>query len=360
MSSTTRPDVPPTRFLAPDGSLEQPLPAALADPVVLRDLYHWMCLTRAFDGKAIELQRSGRLGTYPPCIGQEAVGVGVAFAMQREDVLVPSFREQAAQLYRGVTGAELLLYWGGDERGSDFAVPRQDFPISATVGGHAPHAAGVALAFKLRHEPRAAVCMIGDGATSKGDVYEAMNVAGLWRLPLVFVVSNNQWAISTPRAEQTAAATLAQKSVAAGFDGGQVDGNDVIAVAHVMSEALRAARGGEGPYLVECLTYRMGDHTTVDDASRYRSEAEVAAWRERDPLARLRTHLNAQGAWSDADEADLVERCAREVDAAADAYLATPPQPPESMFDYLFAELPRDLAAQRDHLLGRDGDGADG
>jgi pyruvate dehydrogenase E1 component alpha subunit len=360
MSPTTPDRSTPVRFLAADGHLEQALPEALADPGVLRNLYHWMCLTRAFDGKAIELQRSGRLGTYPPCIGQEAVGVGVAFAMHREDVLVPSFREQAAQLYRGVTAAELLLYWGGDERGSDFAVPRQDFPISATVGGHAPHAAGVALAFKLRHEPRAAVCMFGDGATSKGDVYEAMNVAGLWRLPVVFVVSNNEWAISTPRAEQTAAATLAQKAVAAGFDGDQVDGNDVIAVAHVMSEALRAARSGEGPTLVECLTYRMGDHTTVDDASRYRNEAEVAAWRERDPLARLKAYLQAQGAWSDADEAELAERCASEVGAAADAYLATPPQAPESMFEYLFAELPRDLAAQRDHLLGRGGDGGNG
>lgn len=360
MSATTGPEVPLTRFLAPDGTLEQPVPESIADPGVLRDLYHWMCLTRALDGKAVELQRSGRLGTYPPCIGQEAVGVGVAFAMRREDVLVPSFREQAAQLYRGVTATELLLYWGGDERGSDFAGPRQDFPISATVGGHAPHAAGVALAFKLRREPRAAVCMIGDGATSKGDVYEAMNVAGLWRLPVIFVVSNNQWAISTPRSEQTAATTLAQKAVAAGFDGEQVDGNDVIAVAHVTGEALRAARAGEGPHLVECLTYRMGDHTTVDDASRYRSDAEVAPWRERDPLLRLKAYLEAEGAWSDADEAALVDTCAREIGDAADAYLATPPQPPESMFEYMFAELPRDLAAQRDHLLGHGRDGADG
>ena len=174
-------EIPFTRFLSPAGTLTQPLPDELADPALLRELYRWMMLTRAFDAKAIELQRSGRLGTYPPCLGQEAVGVGVGQAMRAEDVLVPSFREQALQLYRGVTATELLLYWGGDERGSDFAVPREDFPISATVGGHAPHAAGVALAFKLRNEPRVAVCVIGDGATSKGDVYEALNVAGVWQ-----------------------------------------------------------------------------------------------------------------------------------------------------------------------------------
>ena len=346
-------EIPYTRFLSPDGTLTQPLPEALEDPAVLRELYRWMVLTRAFDAKAIELQRSGRLGTYPPCLGQEAVGVGVGHAMRREDVLVPSFREQALQLYRGVTATELLLYWGGDERGSDYAVPREDFPISATVGGHAPHAAGVALACKLRNEPRVAVCVIGDGATSKGDVYEAMNIAGVWHLPVVFVVTNNQWAISTPRSAQTAAPTLAQKAFAAGMGGEQVDGNDVLAVAWVMAAALERSRAGGGAHLVECLTYRLGDHTTVDDASRYRDDDEVDRWRERDPLARLRAFLAAQHGWGENDERDLLARCAEEIDAAADAYLATPPQAPEAMFDFLFAELPRDLAAQRTHLLSQ-------
>jgi pyruvate dehydrogenase E1 component alpha subunit len=185
----------------------------------------------------------------------------------------------------------MLLFWGGDERGSDYAGPREDFPVSITVGGHAPHAAGVALAFKSRGEARVAVCVFGDGATSKGDVYEAMNLAGAWQLPVVFVVNNNQWAISVPRAEQSAAQTLAQKAIAAGFEGEQVDGNDVIAVAHVVGQAVERARGGGGPHLIECLTYRLSDHTTADDASRYREDDEASQWWARDPIARLRVYL---------------------------------------------------------------------
>lgn len=345
------PEIRRTAFLDREGRLLQELPEKLSSPGILQVFYADMVRARTFDAKAIELHRTGRLGTYASLLGQEAIGVGVGHAMSRDDVLLPSFREHAAQLQRGVSLTELFLYWGGDERGFDFAVPREDFPVSVTVGGHAPHAAGVALALKLRGEPRVAVCMFGDGATSKGDVYEAMNVAGLWDLPVVFVVSNNQWAISTPRREQTAAVSLAQKSIAAGFEGEQVDGNDVIAVASVMADALAHARLGSGPRLIECLTYRLGDHTTVDDARRYRSDAEVEAWREQDPIRRLRDYLTAQGEWSESREAELIARCQAEVDQAAEDYLATPPQGPESMFDSLYAELPAPLRAQREALL---------
>ena len=178
-----------------------------------------MVLTRAFDAKAVALQRTGRLGTYASSLGQEAVGVGLAAAMRPDDVLLPSFREHGAQICRGVTLKELFLYWGGDERGNDFAGPRQDFPNCVPVGSHAPHAVGVALAFRLRGETRAAVCVFGDGATSKGDVAEALNMAGVWKVPAVFVVNNNGWAISVPVAKQTAAATLAQKAAASGIAG---------------------------------------------------------------------------------------------------------------------------------------------
>ena len=201
-----------------------------------------MVLTRIFDEKAVALQRTGRLGTYASSLGQEAVGVGVASAMRQSDVLLPSFREQSAMLWRGVTMPEILAYWGGDERGSNYTGPREDFPVCIPVGTQFPHAAGVALAMKLRGEDRAAVVIGGDGATSKGDFYEAMNIAGVWRLPVVFVINNNQWAISVPRSAQSAATTLAQKSVAAGFYGEQVDGNDVIAV-----HAITAERAGAGP-----------------------------------------------------------------------------------------------------------------
>jgi len=336
-----------TRFLDPDGRLSGTPPgfAAQADAVIA--LYRALVLTRTFDAKAIALQRTGRLGTYASSLGQEAVAVGIGAAMRPEDVLVPSFREQGAQILRGVEMAELLLYWGGDERGSDFSGPREDFPICVPVGTHAPHAAGVALAFRLRGEARCAVCVFGDGATSRGDVYEAMNFAGVRRLPVVFVVNNNQWAISVPRHAQTAAETLAQKAIAAGFDGVQVDGNDVLAVRHVMETALARARDGKGPTLVEAVTYRLSDHTTADDASRYRDDAEVSArWLE-DPVARLRTYLSDLGAWTKQDEEALIADCGAQVDAAVETYLATPALPPEAMFDHLYAVLPHSLGVQR-------------
>lgn len=340
-----------TRFLDVSGAPVQPLPEHAQGRDGLVPLYRAMVLTRLFDAKATALQRTGRLGTYASSIGQEAVGVGTAAAMAEGDVLLPSFREQAALFWRGVTLLEMLLYWGGDERGSDFRGPRHDFPICVPVASHAPHAAGVALAMQLRREPRVAVCVLGDGATSKGDFYEALNWAGVSRLPLVFVINNNQWAISTPRARQSAAQTLAQKAVAAGFDGEQVDGNDVIAVREVVAQAVARARGGGGPALVEALTYRLGDHTTADDASRYRDDAEVSRHWPEEPIARLRAHLTSAHGWTAHDEEALTRDCTAEVEAATTSYLATPPQPPEAMFDYLFERLPADLEAQREAAI---------
>ena len=346
-----------TRYLDPDGNALGPLPDGAAHTPGLVALYRAMLRTRAFDAKAVALQRTGRLGTFASSLGQEAVGVGAASAMAADDVLVPSFRDQAAQLWRGATPVELLLYWGGDERGSDFAGPREDFPVSVPVASHVPHAAGVALAMRLRHEPRAVLCTIGDGATSKGDFYEALNSAGVWRLPLVVLVANNHWAISVPRAAQSATATLAQKAIAAGIPGEQVDGNDVIAVHDVVARALARARAGGGGALIEALTYRLTDHTTSDDARRYRADAEVSAHWHGEPVARLRHYLVAQGAWSrDAEEAAQADAVA-EIEQAAAAYLAIPPLPATAMFDHLFATLPDALAAERAQLAAETGDG---
>ena len=236
-----------TQYLAPDGRALGPLPSFAEDAANLVPLYRSMVLTRAFDAKAIALQRTGRLGTFASSLGQEAVGVGAASAMRADDVLVPSFRDQAAQLWRGVSPLELLLYWGGDERGSDFAGPREDFPIAVPVASHAPHAAGAALAFKLRRERRAVLCILGDGATSKGDFYEALNLAGAWHLPLVILINNNQWAISVPRSAQSAAETLAQKAIAAGVPGEQLDGNDVWPCASAWQRLSRAHAREAGP-----------------------------------------------------------------------------------------------------------------
>ena len=342
---------PERRFLCSDGTLvaDAGSPAASLDGLTAG--YRAMVRARTFDEKAIALQRTGRIGTYASCLGQEAVGVGIAQMMGQEDVLLPSFRKQAAQLVRGVTMTELLLYWGGDERGSDFAGPRNDFPVCIPVASHMPHAVGVALAMKLRGQRRVAVAVAGDGATSKGDFYEAINMAGVWEVPAIFVVNNNQWAISVPRAQQTAAETLAQKALAAGLPGDRVDGNDLIAVRDAMYAALERARDGGGATVIECVTYRLGDHTTADDASRYRSPEEVAPHWKEEPIARLRNFLVASGAWTKDDERSLIEGCRAEAEAAVEAYLATPAPTGEAMFDHLFEVLPSDVQHQRGSFL---------
>src|SRR5688572_20597316 len=341
-----------SRFLDEHGKPVQELPAFARDAKDLVSLYRWMVLMRAYDAKGIALQRTGQLGTFAPLLGQEAINAGIASAMRPEDTFLVTYRENGVQLMRGVTLKELFLYWGGDERGNDFSGPRRDFPICITIAAHATHAVGAAYAMKLRREPWVAVCAIGDGATSKGDFYEGLNAAGAWKLPVVFVVTDNQWAISVPRAKQSAARTLAQKAIAAGIEGVQVDGNDVIAVRHAMDQALAKARSGSGPTLVEAITYRLSDHTTADDASRYRSPDELAEAWKREPVLRLRTYLTDQGAWDKAKEDALLKECNEQVQSAAQAYLDTPPPTPEQMFDHLYATLPAALAKQRAAALG--------
>jgi 2-oxoisovalerate dehydrogenase E1 component alpha subunit len=339
-------------YLAPDGTVLRPLPSFTSDTDVLLSLYRGMVLTRAFDLKAVSLQRTGRLGTYAVSLGQEAVSVGIASAMRVEDVVLPSYRDNGTLLWRGTKMEEILLFWGGDERGNLSSGPAHDFPYCIPVGSQAPHAAGVAYAFKLRKEPRVAVCLFGDGATSKGDVWEAMNFAGVHKLPLVFVANNNQWAISVPLKLQTASQTLAQKAIAAGFAGEQVDGNDVIAVRASAEDAIAQARAGAGPRLIEAVTYRLSDHTTADDAARYRPPEEVQArWKE-EPIARLRAYLVSQNAWGKAQEEQLAAECQKQIEAAIERYLASTPRAPETMFDHLYAELPRTYASQRAELTG--------
>lgn len=346
--------VPFTRYLDRDGAASSPLPKWVDDPVGLVAMYRAMIRTRTFDAKAVSLQRTGRLGTFASSLGQEAVGVGAAAAMNAADILVPSFRDQAAQLWRGVKPVELLLYWGGDERGSDFSVPREDFPICVPVASHATHAVGVALSMKLRGEQKATMCMVGDGATSKGDFHEALVMAGIWRVPLVMLIANNQWAISMPRAAQNAAQTLAQGAIAGGIPGEQVDGNDVIAVHDRVRAALDHARGGGGPTVIEAVTYRLTDHTTSDDAGRYRAAAEVSEHWHDEPIVRLRRFLTARGVWTRDDEENVLASAAAEMDSATEQYLATKIQPAAAMFDFLFATLPAPLAAQRTRAVAEE------
>ena len=340
------------QYLDAAGKLtREDVPAFARDIRQLVELYKLMNFVRVFDGKAIALQRTGKLGTYASCLGMEAAYAAAGSALAEDDVFVPFYRDYAAQFYRGVKPREVLLYWGGDERGNDFSGPAHDFAWSVPIATQTLHAAGAALAFKIRKEPRVALTTVGDGGTSKADFYSAINVAGAMTLPLVVLVVNNQYAISTPRKMQTGAQTLAQKGIAAGIESLQVDGNDLIALRAALDHAVKRARHGHGATLVEAITYRLSDHTTADDARRYRSEEEVAAAWQQEPIKRLRTYLMDLNAWSEAEEKELLIDCATRADAEVNAYLEIKAQPLTAMFDYTYAELPLDLERQRAQAL---------
>lgn len=348
MTTVAQFDITFTQYLNDEGRLLGKLPAFAAEnTTALQELYKVMVLSRTFDKKAIALQRTGKMGTYAPINGQEAIASAIGHAMRPEDVFIPYYRDYAAQIQRGVKMSEILAYWGGDERGSQFSCNSQDLPICVPIASQCLHAAGIAFAFNYRNEARVAVVCIGEGGTSEGDFYEAMNVAGAWNLPLVFVVNNNQWAISVPRDKQTASETIAQKAIAAGFAGIQIDGNDIMATRQVIGDAIAKARRGEGPTLIEALTYRLSDHTTADDATRYQPSGEVDRAKPKEPIARIKHFLMQEHLWTAEDEERLVMECAEQVEQAVDEYLSAVPQPVTSIFDYHYAELPEYLIEQR-------------
>ena len=251
------------------GDVDESLMPPLSEKEITR-MYELLVLSRTYDHYALSLQREGRLGTFPSILGQEASQIGSAFAVEKTDWVFPSFREMGVYITLGYPMHMLFQYWIGDERG--FRIPDElnIFPLCVPVGTQIPHAVGAAMAAKYRGDKIAVITYFGDGGTSEGDFHEGFNIAGVFKLPVVFICQNNQWAISVPREKQTASKTLAQKAFAYGFEGIQVDGNDVFAVYKATKEALEKAKKGNGPSFIECFTYRMSDHTTADDASRYR------------------------------------------------------------------------------------------
>ncbi len=337
-------------ILGVDGTVDAELMPAL-EPEQLRTLYREMVRLRAYDDKAIKLQRQGRMGTWPPTRGQEAAQVGVGFAMEEDDWLVPAFREHGVMLMRGVPGHLMYAYWRGDERGAHYPEGARCFPIAVPVGSQFPHGAGLGLSLKLKGERGVAVTFGGDGSTSEGDFHEGLNFAGVFKARTVFVIQNNQWAISVPVANQTASSTLAQKAHAYGIPGLQVDGNDVLAVYAATREALERARAGDGPTLIEAVTYRLGDHTTADEASRYRTSDEVEEWTLRDPVLRLRRYLETQGLWDDSQEAMLADEAAQWVDGQVKAMEEMVADSPAAIFEHMYAELPVNLKEQMGALM---------
>jgi len=341
------------QYLDAEGNLDKHLPDCISSCSDAINIYKIMVLTRLFDRAAINLQRTGLMGTYPSCEGQEAVGAGIGLAMRESDVFVPYYRDIATLIQRGVLLEEILLYWGGDERGANYRNQAQDFPPCVPIATQSCHAVGVAYALKFRNEDRAVVTTCGDGATSKGDFYESINVAGAMNLPVVFVVNNNQWAISVPRDKQTGAATIAQKAFAAGIKGMQVDGNDPLAVTEAVMQALKQARKDFQPTLIEAITYRLCDHTTADDASRYRDEDEYQAAKAQEPLIRYKKFLEREYQWCDKDDAAVYAEAETQVKSAIEAYQAVTDQEPGEFFDYMFAKPTAELARQKqDYLAG--------
>lgn len=340
------------QFLNANGQAVKPLPAFAKDPETLLELYRWMVFVRTYDAKAIALQRTGLMSTYPSSLGQEAITIGIGYSLDKKDIFVPYYRDQGAMMMCGVKPAELFTYWGGDERGNNFSDPnlQQHLPICVPIATQLLHAAGIAFAIKIRKQTNAVLATCGDGGTSEGDFYESINFSGMHKLPIVYLINNNQWAISVPRNKQTAAATIAQKAIAAGFEGIQVDGNDIVAVIATIKSALEKAKQGGGPTLIEAITYRLADHTTADDAKRYVNPEDLQKAWQAEPILRLKRYLTHLGLWNEDKEKVLVEECTQEVAKAAQEYLNIKPQSPTAMLDYLYAKLPFAYQDQWDEL----------
>jgi len=338
-------------ILDQDGNVDTALDPQLPDDFLL-GLHRWMLLGRRFDERMLRLQRQGRIGTFAPVMGQEAANVGATAALRPSDWMVVAFREAAGELMRGRAMEDLLLYYGGYNEGGFIPEGVNNLPTSIPVGSQTLHAVGLAWAMKYRGKDDVAMVFFGDGATSQGDFHEALNFAGVYGVPAVFVCQNNQWAISLPRSRQTASQTLAQKALAHGVVGIQVDGNDVLAMYVAAREAVDRARAGKGATLIEAVTYRMSVHTTADDPKRYRTDEEVEGWKLRDPITRFQKYLRAKDLLDDASLAALEEEIDQEIREAVERAEKVMAEPVDAlaMFDHMYGEASPHLAAQKDEL----------
>ena len=338
------------RILHPDGRLEESLRPDLSDETIQK-LYRDMIILRVMDQRALGFQRQGRMGTYPPVSGQEAAQAASSYALGKEDWVFPSFRETGVLYLRGVPLRDVFLYWMGSEEGQKVPPDVKVFPVAVPVGTHPLHAVGAGWAARLQGEKMCTIAYFGDGATSEGDFHEAMNFAGVFQTPTIFFCQNNQYAISVPRKKQTASKTIAQKAIAYGFPGVQVDGNDPLAVYAATKDARERAVSGLGPTFIEAVTYRFGPHTTADDPTKYREDAEVEEWRKLDPMLRLQKYLGERGLWNEGLEAQWKADAEKILNQAIQEAEAVPLPDPEEMFLYTFAEPPPPLKEQMEDYL---------
>ncbi|MGH8911248.1 MAG: pyruvate dehydrogenase (acetyl-transferring) E1 component subunit alpha [Acidimicrobiia bacterium] len=337
--------------LTPSGGLDGTAPLDLE---LTRRLYRAMVFARTYDRKSTALQKQGRLATYAPFEGQEAAQIGAAAGLEPQDWVVATYRDAALMWAQGYPWELLFAGRTGDERGGRPPDYVNVMPASITVGGHMVHAVGLAWAEKLQESGRIALTSFGDGATSEGDFHEAMNFAAVFDAPCIFLCQNNGYAISLARQFQTRSETIAQKAIGYGMPGVQVDGNDLFAVYEAVKEAADRARLGDGPTLIEAVTYRIGPHTTADDPKRYRGDDEGSDWTRRDPLERVRIYLSERDAWDDEWQESIEREASNEIDRAVELAEAMPPLGTGEILDAMFETLPAHLAAQRAELVGEE------
>jgi len=336
------------QVLDSEGKVVNPEYEPNIDAKTLLHMYRTMMLARVADIKALQYQRQGRMLTYAPVQGQEAAQVGPMAALEKQDWLAPAFREFAAMLYKGVTLEQLYLYWYGNEIGSKFDEGVNVLPVNIPIGSQINHASGLAYASKVLNKNEVVVTYIGDGGTSHGEFYEGMNFASVFNSPMIAIIQNNQYAISTPRRKATKAATLAQKAVAFGIPGIQVDGNDVLAMYAVVKEAAERARKGEGPTLIEAYTYRIGPHTTSDDPTIYRKDEEVEEWRQKDPIKRFKAYLIGKKLWSKDQDAALATELETFVTETFKRVENSDNPSIDDVFDYTFVNNPVELMEEKE------------
>lgn len=322
-------------------------PKDLPDSFIL-EMYKKMVFARQLDAKALSLQRQGRAVTYAPTLGQEAEMIGSAMAMRQQDYFVPNFRQHPVFMARGYPLGTGLLYWRGFEEGASVK-NFNSLAVCVPVATQMQHAAGLAYAQKFRKTGAAVVAYVGDGGTSEGDFYEAINFAGVTKVPLVTIIENNEWAISVPRAQQSAAPTLAQKAIAAGLQGIQIDGNDVIAAYVATKKAIENALNGI-PMVIEALTYRMSLHTTADDPTKYRPDSEVQEWARKDPIARVKTYLNRKALWDDKRDQDFMDANLKLIDQGVEDAEKFQPNP-KGIFEHVYSYIPDTLKEEEDAAL---------
>jgi 2-oxoisovalerate dehydrogenase E1 component alpha subunit len=336
----------PRALIDADGSLHHDPDAPMPSDAALLDLHRRMVLGRRFDAQATALTKQGRLAVYPSSHGQDACQVGAVTAMAERDWLFPTYRDCMAMVSRGINPIEVLTLLRGDWHCGYDPFLHRTAPQCTPLATNTLHAVGLAHAARLAGEDTVAVVMLGDGATSEGDTHEALNIAAVWQAPVVFLVQNNGYAISVPLSKQTRAESLAHKGIGYGIPGVLIDGNDAAMVYTAMSEAITRARSGEGPTLIEALTYRIEAHTNADDATRYRSQDEVAEWLLKDPIDRLQKYLQDKGILSEADQAEIVAEGEARSARLRDAMNASPQLEPADLFAHVYAEPTAALTSQ--------------